>query len=152
LGDAGRAVGIAELCPGSVRGWSRSGDIRQSGALPAEERRRRAPGDGDRRRLRRPERAPARAGRTRPARRLYHARASRARLRVRASRLGMGITIAQALQIGALQRGQILAGHAGLRRTIEHVSVLEIPLPTDSRHYRDQELYIANLFGVADDQ
>src|SRR5262245_61393450 len=64
----------------------------------------------------------------------------------------MGITIAQALQIGALQRAQILAGLAGLRRTVEHVSVLAIPLPTDPRWYRDQELYIANLFGVADDQ
>jgi len=64
----------------------------------------------------------------------------------------MGITIAQALQIGVLQRAQILAGHAGLRRTVEHVSVLEIPLRTDPRWYRDQELYITNFFGIGDDQ
>lgn len=64
----------------------------------------------------------------------------------------MSITVAQALRVGALQRGQVLAGQRGLQRLIEHVTVLETPLPDDPAWLRGQELCITNFWCVQDDR
>jgi purine catabolism regulator len=64
----------------------------------------------------------------------------------------MGLTVAQALEIGALRRGRILAGQAGLSRLVEHVSVLEIPMPENPHWIHGNELYITAFFVIRSDR
>lgn len=59
------------------------------------------------------------------------------------------ITVEEAMTVGALTRAQIIAGHTGLRNSIEHVTVLEIP---DSEEwFKGHELIITAFYNIGDD-
>lgn len=64
----------------------------------------------------------------------------------------MSLTVGQAIEIGALRRGRVLAGQAGLNRLVEHVSVLEIPMPENPHWIHGNELYISAFFVIRGDR
>lgn len=61
----------------------------------------------------------------------------------------MGITVAEALAIGGLQRARLLAGELGLGNTIDHVCVLE--QPPYHQWLRPNEFMLTTFFCLKDD-
>jgi purine catabolism regulator len=60
----------------------------------------------------------------------------------------MRLTVREALQLGALTKATVLAGHAGLDREIRHVSVIEVP---DAHHwFRGHELWLTAFYNLKD--
>ena len=60
----------------------------------------------------------------------------------------MGITVAEALQVGKLRRARLLAGRQGLGRIIEHVDVIEMP---DIRPWvKPNVLYLTSFYAIRD--
>ncbi|MEW6622973.1 MAG: PucR family transcriptional regulator ligand-binding domain-containing protein [Bacillota bacterium] len=60
----------------------------------------------------------------------------------------MKITVLEALKIGGLEKGSVLAGHAGLNNVIESVSVIEVPEAT--AWYKGGELFLTSLYSIVD--
>ncbi|MBM7573452.1 PucR family transcriptional regulator [Aquibacillus albus] len=61
----------------------------------------------------------------------------------------MGITVKEALNIGALKKGELLAGHGGLDNLINHVSVIEVP--DAHQWFRGNELFLTAFYTIRDD-
>ncbi len=60
----------------------------------------------------------------------------------------MGLTVREALRLGALEKATLVAGHAGLDREIRHVSVIEVP---DAHHwFRGHELWLTAFYTLKD--
>ncbi|KAB7667740.1 PucR family transcriptional regulator ligand-binding domain-containing protein [Bacillus sp. B1-b2] len=61
----------------------------------------------------------------------------------------MGIMVRDALGIGALTNGKLLAGHEGLNNIINHVSVIEVP---DAHEwFRGNELFLTAFYTIQND-
>jgi len=60
----------------------------------------------------------------------------------------MRLTVREALQLGALTKAAVVAGHAGLDREVRHVSVIEVP---DAYHwFRGHELWLTAFYNLKD--
>ncbi|MGI9953082.1 PucR family transcriptional regulator ligand-binding domain-containing protein [Moorellaceae bacterium AZ2] len=60
----------------------------------------------------------------------------------------MGITVREALRLGGLREGKVLAGFGGLDNLISSVSVIEVPEPDAAAWYRGEELMITAFYSV----
>lgn len=61
----------------------------------------------------------------------------------------MGITVAQALKIGGLAQGRLLAGAQNLDNVIEHVNIVEAPCEPDWE--AENHLFLTTFYAVKDD-
>ncbi len=61
----------------------------------------------------------------------------------------MGITVREALAIGGLKKGEVIAGIEGLDNIIRHVSVIEVP--DAFRWFRGYELWLTAFYTLKDD-
>ncbi|MBT9282617.1 MAG: PucR family transcriptional regulator ligand-binding domain-containing protein [Hydrogenibacillus schlegelii] len=62
----------------------------------------------------------------------------------------MGLTVQEAMSIGGLAAGTVVAGHRGLDRMIEHVTVMEVP--DIVRWLKGGELILTSLYAIKDDE
>jgi purine catabolism regulator len=60
----------------------------------------------------------------------------------------LGITVNEALEIGGLRKGEVIAGRDGLDNVIQHVSVIEVP--DAFRWFRGYELWLTAFFNLKD--
>ncbi len=60
----------------------------------------------------------------------------------------MSVTVREALDIGGLRKGEVIAGRGGLGNEIRHVSVIEVP--DAFRWFRGCELWLTAFFNIKD--
>jgi purine catabolism regulator len=61
----------------------------------------------------------------------------------------MGITVREAMQIGGLTRCKVVAGEKGLDRTIDHITVMEVP--DVIQWLKGQVFLLTSLYAIKDD-
>ncbi|SFE93487.1 PucR C-terminal helix-turn-helix domain-containing protein [Bacillus sp. OV194] len=58
----------------------------------------------------------------------------------------MSISVKEAMNIGGLQKAKIIAGHSGVDKLIEHVSVIEVP--ESHEWFRGKELFLTAFYTI----
>jgi purine catabolism regulator len=61
----------------------------------------------------------------------------------------MGLTVREAMQIGGLTRCKVVAGEKGLDRTIDHITVMEVP--DVIQWLKDHVFLLTSLYAIKDD-
>jgi purine catabolism regulator len=59
------------------------------------------------------------------------------------------LTVREALKIGGLRKGRVVAGHGGLENIVKNVSVIEVP--EAEKWFKGNEVWLTTFFNIRDD-